>query len=71
MQDTGTGIPPENLDRIFEPFFTSKEGGTGLGLAIARQIAVDHGGSLTCESVPRSGTTFRLILPISDGGRSL
>jgi signal transduction histidine kinase len=71
VQDTGTGIPPENLDRIFEPFFTSKEGGTGLGLAIARQIAVDHGGSLTCESAPRSGTTFRLILPISDGGQSL
>lgn len=71
VRDTGTGIPPENLDRIFEPFFTSKEGGTGLGLAIARQIAVDHGGSLTCESAPRSGTTFRLILPISDGGRSL
>jgi len=71
VRDTGTGIPPESLDRIFEPFFTSKEGGTGLGLAIARQIAVDHGGSLTCESAPRSGTTFRLILPISDGGRSL
>jgi signal transduction histidine kinase len=71
VRDTGMGIPPENLDRIFEPFFTSKEGGTGLGLAIARQIAVDHGGSLTCGSVPRSGTTFRLILPISDGGRSL
>lgn len=67
VADTGTGIPPENLDRIFEPFFTNKEGGTGLGLAIARQIAVDHGGSLTCESTPGRGTTFRLTLPIRDG----
>ncbi len=71
VQDTGAGIPPENLDRIFEPFFTSKEGGTGLGLAIARQIATDHGGSLTCESTPGGGTTFRLILPISNGGQRL
>jgi signal transduction histidine kinase len=70
VRDTGQGILPENLDRIFEPFFTNKEGGTGLGLAIARQIAVDHRGSLTCESAPGRGTTFRLILPISDGGQS-
>jgi signal transduction histidine kinase len=69
VHDTGTGIPAENLDRIFEPFFTNKEGGTGLGLAIARQIVVDHGGSLTCESTPGVGTTFRLTLPIPDGGR--
>jgi len=69
VADTGTGIPPENLDRIFEPFFTNKEGGTGLGLAIARQIVVDHGGSLTCESTPGVGTMFRLTLPIPDGGR--
>jgi signal transduction histidine kinase len=68
VRDSGMGILPENLDRIFEPFFTNKEGGTGLGLAIARQIAVDHGGSLTCESAPGVGTTFRLLLPVSDGG---
>jgi signal transduction histidine kinase len=68
VADTGTGIPPENLDRIFEPFFTNKEGGTGLGLAIARQIAVDHGGNLTCESTPGIGTTFRLTLPIPERG---
>lgn len=69
VRDTGMGVLPENLDRIFEPFFTSKEGGTGLGLAIARQIAADHGGSLTCESTPGVSTTFRLTLPISDGER--
>ena len=68
VRDTGAGIRAENLDRIFEPFFTDKEGGTGLGLAIARQIAVDHGGNLTCESTPGLGTTFRLTIPILDGG---
>jgi signal transduction histidine kinase len=68
VSDAGQGIPPENLDRIFDPFFTTKDGGTGLGLAIARQIAVDHGGSLTCESMPGTGTTFRLLLPTFDGG---
>ncbi len=69
VRDTGMGIPPENLDRIFEPFFTTKDGGTGLGLAIASQIATDHGGRLTCESAPGDGTTFRLILPVSNGGQ--
>jgi len=68
VADTGMGIPAENEGKIFEPFFTTKEGGTGLGLAIARQIVVDHGGSLTCESAPGVGTTFRLVLPIFDGG---
>ncbi len=69
VTDTGMGIPPENLGRIFEPFFTTKEGGTGLGLAIARQIALDHGGDLTCQSTPGVETIFRLILPVPEGGR--
>jgi signal transduction histidine kinase len=64
VTDTGMGIPEDIHDKIFEPFFTTKDGGTGLGLAIARQIAVDHGGSLRCESVPGTGTTFRLCLPM-------
>jgi two-component system NtrC family sensor kinase len=67
VADTGVGIPADNLERVFEPFFTSKEGGTGLGLAISRQIAIDHGGTLTCESVPGGGTTFRLQLPVAEG----
>jgi signal transduction histidine kinase len=70
VRDIGMGIPAENVGEIFEPFFTTKEGGTGLGLAIARQIVVDHGGSLTCESAPGVGTTFRLVLPVFDGGSS-
>lgn len=71
VTDTGVGIPPEDLGLIFEPFFTRKEGGTGLGLAISREIALGHGGTLTCESVPAHGTTFRLTLPVPEpeGGR--
>jgi two-component system NtrC family sensor kinase len=70
VADTGVGIPPENLGKIFEPFFTTKEGGTGLGLAITRQIAADHGGSLTGENAPGGGSTFRLTLPVGGGGAS-
>jgi two-component system NtrC family sensor kinase len=71
VTDTGVGVPPEDLERIFEPFFTRKEGGTGLGLAISREIALGHGGTLTCESAPDNGTTFRLTLPVAEteGGR--
>jgi signal transduction histidine kinase len=71
VTDTGAGIPPEDLGQIFEPFFTRKEGGTGLGLAISREIALGHGGTLTCESVPGQGTTFCLTLPVPEpeGGR--
>ena len=71
VTDAGVGIPADDLERVFEPFFTNKEGGTGLGLAISRQIATDHGGTLTCESVPGSGATFRLRLPVPDGGQAL
>ena len=67
ISDTGVGIPADNLERVFEPFFTNKEGGTGLGLAISRQIAMDHGGTLTCERTSGGGTTFRLHLPVRDG----
>lgn len=67
VTDTGVGIPEEVRDRIFEPFFSTKEGGTGLGLAIARQIAEDHGGDLTCKSRPGAGTLFRLRLPVPQG----
>lgn len=71
VTDTGVGIPPEDLGQIFEPFFTRKEGGTGLGLAISREIALGHGGTLTCESAPGQGTSFRLTLPVPEpeGGR--
>ncbi len=64
IQDTGQGIAPEHLDRIFEPYFTTKEGGTGLGLALTQRIVEAHGGSITVESRPGAGSTFRVRLPL-------
>jgi polar amino acid transport system substrate-binding protein len=65
VSDEGEGIPPENLDRILDPFFTTKrdEGGTGLGLSVSYRIVKEHGGQLAFESEPGRGTTARLSLP--------
>jgi len=63
VKDTGPGIEPARLSRIFDPFFTTKERGTGLGLALAQEIAQEHGGELTCASVPGKGASFTLRLP--------
>ena len=67
ITDTGCGIPQANLQRIFEPFFTSKEvgKGTGLGLSVSYGIVKAHGGKISVESVVGSGTTFRVHLPIT------
>ena len=65
MTDTGSGIPPENLDRIFEPYFTTKEDGTGLGLALARRIILEHRGSIRAENAPGGGARFVIGLPIA------
>jgi signal transduction histidine kinase len=62
VSDTGSGIAPENIDRVFEPFFTTRARGTGLGLAIARKTVHDHGGAITVKSEPGNGTSF--ILPL-------
>jgi PAS domain S-box-containing protein len=68
VTDTGTGIPPEILTHIWEPFFTTKgEGkGTGLGLATVRGIAANHGGFVTLDSELGRGTTFRIFLPAAE-----
>jgi signal transduction histidine kinase len=64
IADTGTGIPPELLEKIFEPFVTfGKSKGTGLGLAIAKSVAEAHGGSITVQSKLGLGTTFEVALP--------
>jgi CheY-like chemotaxis protein len=65
VSDTGTGIPPELRDQIFEAFFTTKaEGhGTGLGLSTVRSIVQEHGGFVTVQSETGNGTTFRVFLP--------
>ena len=65
VSDTGSGIHPEDQERIFTPFFTRKETGLGFGLAIVQRIAEDHGGSVSCISQPGQGSTFTLRLPIA------
>ncbi len=64
VEDTGTGISPDHLDRIFDPFFTTKEKGTGLGLALVYRIVEAHGGNIQVESGHR-GTRFQVELPIA------
>jgi signal transduction histidine kinase len=63
VADTGGGIPPGDLTRIFEPFYSTKQRGTGLGLAFAQQVVKEHGGELRCDSALGRGTTFTLRLP--------
>ena len=63
VSDTGAGIPQENLEKIFEPYFSTKETGTGLGLAIVLKVVELHDGSITAESVEGEGTKFTVRLP--------
>ncbi len=63
VTDTGHGIAPGERDKIFDAFFSTKEGGTGLGLALTQQIVADHGGAIEVESEPGSGATFTVRLP--------
>jgi PAS domain S-box-containing protein len=69
--DTGAGIGREQLTRLFEPYYTTKEKGTGLGLMIVYRIVREHGGRIDVESHPGRGTVFRLWLPRSDSGPRL
>ncbi len=67
VRDRGLGIPPEALEHIFEPLYTTKKyGGTGLGLAVVHQIIADHGGEVLVESTPGSGSTFYIALPLGE-----
>ena len=63
VEDDGVGIASEQLSRLFEPFFSTKQGGTGLGLALTQQIVQDHGGEIRVESRVGRGTTFTLSVP--------
>jgi signal transduction histidine kinase len=62
VEDNGSGISPDIIHNIFNPFFTTKTRGTGLGLAISKKIAREHDGNLTVESTPGKGSTFTLEL---------
>jgi signal transduction histidine kinase len=66
VSDTGGGIPQEMLNRIFEPFYTTKKKGSGLGLMIVQRIVRDHGGRIQLESNVGKGTTFRIWLPLQE-----
>jgi two-component system nitrogen regulation sensor histidine kinase NtrY len=68
VSDTGKGLTPEERDRLFTPYYTTKQHGTGLGLAIVQSVVSDHGGKISVESAPDRGTTFRIVLPGDAGG---
>jgi signal transduction histidine kinase len=64
ITDSGRGIAAEDIAKIFEPYYSTKETGTGLGLAIVKKAIDDHGGSINVSSKEGSGTTFTIILPV-------
>lgn len=69
IQDTGRGIPEEDIIRIFDPFFSSKPGGVGLGLTLCYGIIVSHSGTIEVESKLKKGTTFTISLPLGRKSR--
>ena len=66
ITDSGDGIAADDISKIFEPYFSTKETGTGLGLAIVKKAIDDHGGTINVASKEGSGTTFTIILPASE-----
>jgi signal transduction histidine kinase len=64
LRDDGPGIPVAMLERLFEPFSTSKNGGLGLGLAISRGVVAAHGGALSARNHPEGGAEFEIVLPV-------
>ncbi|MEA3544317.1 MAG: ATP-binding protein, partial [Thermodesulfobacteriota bacterium] len=70
IQDTGVGIPKEIIDKIFDPYYTTKQQGSGLGLAICHSIINKHDGHITVQSSPGKGTTFTVYLPAVSPGET-
>lgn len=69
VSDTGTGLTPEECQRLFTPYYTTKQHGTGLGLAVVQSVISDHGGRISVESEMGIGTTFHIYLPVRPGVR--
>jgi signal transduction histidine kinase len=65
ITDTGQGLTAEECERLFTPYYTTKQHGTGLGLAIVQSVVSDHKGRISVESAPGAGTTFRIDLPMA------
>jgi signal transduction histidine kinase len=65
VADTGVGMDPVALGKIFEPYFSTKDTGTGLGLAIAKKAVEEHGGTIEVASAAGAGTTMRILLPVT------
>jgi len=68
VKDSGPGIAPEHLTRLFDPYFSTKEAGHGLGLAVSRSIVIRHGGQITARTLAGQGTTFEIHLPAAPKG---
>ena len=68
IADTGRGIDEEQLKKIFEPFYTTKEQGLGLGMPYARKIIAQHGGTISISSQPGEGTNIRIVIPRKEVG---
>jgi C4-dicarboxylate-specific signal transduction histidine kinase len=66
VRDSGPGIPPHIGEKVFDPFFSTKEQGTGLGLSIARRIITDHGGRLEAGNASGGGGVFTIALPVKE-----
>src|SRR6266496_366912 len=71
ITDTGCGIAAEDISKVFEPYFSTKDTGTGLGLAIVKKAIDDHGGSISVASKQGSGTTFTITLPATEKGETM
>jgi two-component system sensor histidine kinase HydH len=71
ITDTGRGIAADDISKVFEPYFSTKETGTGLGLAIVKKAIDDHGGTISVASKEGSGTTFTVILPVTEKGEMM
>jgi signal transduction histidine kinase len=71
VRDNGPGMGPDDLERIFSPFFTTKPQGTGLGLAIVRKVVDAHDGRITAVSAPGRGAAFKVTLPVVPSVRSM
>jgi signal transduction histidine kinase len=64
VKDSGMGISSEHLQRVFDPYFTTKKNGTGLGLALSSKIIEEHGGSIKIFSTPKEYTEVQVVLPV-------